>query len=259
MEYNFLKVTIPQEGICILAVSVPKSLNSLSSKVLAEMEHFLANIPDGTHVLIVTGDGDRSFVAGADIAEMSQFNKEQALAFARLGAKIFRTIETFPMPVIAAVNGYALGGGCELAMACDIRIASEKARFGQPEVKLGIIPGFSGTYRLTKLVGEGMAKELIYTARNIKADEALRIGLVNQVVAPENLMPTAIDMAKSILKNAPLAVGFAKKSINGGYGLSSEDFIALENEYFSDCFATEDQKEGMTAFLENREAKFENK
>ena len=171
---------------------------------------------------------------------------------------MFRKIEDLPFPVIAAVNGFALGGGCELAMACDIRIASSKARFGQPEVGLGIIPGFSGTYRLAKLVGQGVAKELIYTGRMVGADEALRIGLVNSVVAPEDL-PGAVDaMVAAILKNAPIAVSYAKTCINENYDLDIDESIALENQYFSKCFATGDQKEGMEAFLAKRPAVFKN-
>lgn len=259
MAFNFLKTDIIDEQIAVLTISAPKSLNSLNSTILNEMNAYLNELPSQVRVLIITGDGPKSFVAGADISEMQHMNHEQALAFGKLGAGIFRRIETLPIPVIAAVNGYALGGGCELSMACDIRIAGENARFGQPEVKLGIIPGFSGTYRLTKLVGEGYAKEMIYTAKTIKAAEALRIGLVNSVVEPEALMDTAINMAKQIIANAPIAVANAKKSINGGYGKNTDEFIAIENEYFASCFDTCDQKEGMTAFLENRKATFENK
>jgi enoyl-CoA hydratase len=171
---------------------------------------------------------------------------------------VFKKIEDLEIPVIAAINGFALGGGCELAMACDIRIASAKAKFGQPEVNLGIIPGFSGTYRLSKLVGQGIAKELIYTGGMIGADEALRIGLVNKVVEPEALMDTVLAMAESILTSAPIAVKFAKKCINENYDLTAAEAIELENKYFSKCFATADQKEGMAAFLGKRKAEFKN-
>ena len=169
---------------------------------------------------------------------------------------MFRAIETLPIPVIAAVNGYALGGGCELAMACDIRICSNNAKFGQPEVGLGIIPGFSGTYRLPKLIGQGYAKEMIYTGKAIRADEALRIGLVNAVYAPEELMGKAMEMAEMMLKNAPVAISLAKQSINEGYDLDADGAIGLENKLFGKCFATTDQKEGMDAFLNKREATF---
>jgi Enoyl-CoA hydratase/carnithine racemase len=186
------------------------------------------------------------------------FNEKEGLEFGRYGADVFRKIEDLPMPVIAAINGFALGGGCELAMACDIRIASENAVFGQPEVKLGIIPGFSGTYRLSKLVGQGMAKELIYTGRNIKADEALRIGLVNNVVAHNELINYVLNLAKMIIANAPIAVAYSKRIINENYDMIREEALALENRCFAECFSTADQKEGMTAFLSKRPAEFKN-
>ena len=173
-----------------------------------------------------------------------------------MGAQVFRRIELLPIPVIAAVNGFALGGGCELAMACDIRIASSTAKFGQPEVGLGIIPGFSGTYRLPKLIGQGYAKEMIYTGKVIRADEALRIGLVNAVYEPEELMGKAMEMAAMMLKNAAIAIRLAKQSINEGYDLDADAAIALENKLFGQCFATKDQKEGMDAFLNKRPAAF---
>ena len=184
--------------------------------------------------------------------------QEEVFAFGQRGARVFRKIEDLPFPVIAAVNGFALGGGCELAMACDIRVASAKARFGQPEVGLGIIPGFSGTYRLPKLVGQGIAKDLRYTGKMIGADEALRIGLVNSVVAPEELDAAVNALVSAILKNAPVAVGFAKSCINENYDLDIDESITLENRYFAKCFATSDQKEGMDAFLNKRPAQFKN-
>ena len=242
MEYQFLKYDNSREGIGVLTISSPATLNALNSTILGELDAFISSVDTrNTRVLIITGEG-KSFVAGADIAQMSNFKK----------------IEDLEIPVIAAVNGFALGGGCELAMACDIRVASEKARFGQPEVNLGIIPGFSGTYRLSKLVGQGIAKELIYTGNHIMADEALRIGLVNKVVAPEELMNTVLKMAESILTSAPIAVKLAKKSINENYDLTANEAIELENRYFSQCFATADQKEGMAAFLGKRAATFKN-
>lgn len=210
-------------------------------------------------MLIITGDGEKSFVAGADISQMAGFNEAEGLAFGQYGAEVFRKIEDLPIPVIAAINGFALGGGCEIAMACDIRVAADNAVFGQPEVKLGIIPGFSGTYRLAKLVGQGMAKDLIYTGRNIKADEALRIGLVNTVLPHDELMPYAKKLASMIVANAPKAVAFAKKAINENYDMDRKEGLALENRYFGACFATEDQKEGMQAFLYKRKAEFKNK
>ncbi len=255
MEYQFLKFE-HNEGITVLKISAPKSLNALNSTILKELDDFVGHLDAQTRVLIITGDGEKSFVAGADISEMALLNEPQGQEFGRLGAQVFRRIELLPIPVIAAVNGFALGGGCELAMACDIRIASSKAKFGQPEVGLGIIPGFSGTYRLPKLIGQGYAKEMIYTGKVIRADEALRIGLVNAVYEPEELMGKAMEMAAMMLKNAAIAIRLAKQSINEGYDLDADDAIALENKLFGQCFATKDQKEGMDAFLNKRPAAF---
>ena len=255
MDYEFLKIE-RQGAVTILMISAPKSLKALNSKILKELGHFVANLDEATRVLIITGDGEKSFVAGADLAEMAHLDEPQGQEFGRLGAQVFRAIETLPIPVIAAINGFALGGGCELAMACDIRIASVKAKFGQPEVGLGIIPGFSGTYRLPKLIGQGYAKEMIYTGKVIRADEALRIGLVNAIYEPEELMPKALEMAQAMLTKAPCAISLAKQSINDGYDLDADEAIALENRLFGKCFATQDQKEGMDAFLTKRKPDF---
>lgn len=257
MEYNFLKINTEKE-ICTLTISAPKSLNALNSTILKELGDFVDHIDSKIKVLIITGDGEKSFVAGADISEMQNLNASEGENFGRLGAHVFRKIETLPIPVIAAVNGFALGGGCELAMACDIRICSDNAKFGQPEVGLGIIPGFSGTYRLAKLVGMGYAKEMIYTGKAIRADEALRIGLVNAVYAREELMTAAQAMAGKICAMAPIAIKYAKQCINAEYDLDADDAIAFENKMFGQCFATKDQKEGMTAFLTKRPAQFIN-
>ena len=258
MDYRFLKVCGGPEGVVRLTISSPATLNALNSTILAELDAFVDSLdPATTRALVITGEG-KSFVAGADISEMARLSEAEGLAFGRRGATVFKKIEDLPFPVIAAVNGFALGGGCELAMACDIRIASAKAKFGQPEVGLGIIPGFSGTVRLPKLVGQGMAKELIYTGRMIAADEALRIGLVNSVVEPEELEGAVDALLAAILKNAPIAIRYAKACINGNYDLSADESIALENRYFAKCFTTEDQKEGMAAFLEKRKATFKN-
>ena len=258
MEYNFLKIN-NTGAICTLAISAPKSLNALNSTILKELDDFISNIDTDIRALIITGDGEKSFVAGADISEMANLNEAEGEVFGRLGAQVFRKIETLPIPVIAAVNGFALGGGCELAMACDIRIASNKAKFGQPEVGLGIIPGFSGTYRLAKLVGMGMAKELIYSGRAIRADEALRIGLVNAIYEPEQLMEEAMSLANRIVVNAPIAIRYAKQCINEEYDLAADDSIAFENKMFGKCFATQDQKEGMSAFLNKAKPEFKNR
>ena len=258
MDYRFLKVSGGPEGVVRLTISSPATLNALNSTILAELDAFVDSLdPATTRALVITGEG-KSFVAGADISEMAHLSEAEGLAFGQRGAAVFKKIEDLPFPVIAAVNGFALGGGCELAMACDIRIASAKAKFGQPEVGLGIIPGFSGTYRLPKLVGQGMAKELIYTGKVIAADEALRIGLVGSVVEPEELEGAVDALLAAILKNAPIAVRYAKACINGNYDLSADESIALENRYFAKCFTTEDQKEGMAAFLEKRKATFKN-
>lgn len=256
MEYNFLKIA-NAGAVCTLTISAPKTLNALNTTILGELDDFVSNIDPSIRVLIVTGDGEKSFVAGADISEMAHLNEEEGFAFGKHGADVFRKIESLPIPVIAAVNGFALGGGCELAMACDIRICSNNAKFGQPEVGLGIIPGFSGTVRLARIVGLGMAKQLIYTGKAIRADEALRIGLVNAVYEPAELLPAAIQMAESICANAPLAVSFAKECINEEYDMPADEAIRYENELFSNCFATEDQKTGMKAFLEKGKAQFQ--
>ena len=256
MDYNFLKIEQPQGGVTVMTISAPKSLNALNSTILKEIDAFVSGLDAATRVLIITGDGEKSFVAGADISEMAHLDEPQGTEFGRLGAQVFRKIETLPIPVIAAINGFALGGGCELAMACDIRICSSNAKFGQPEVGLGIIPGFSGTYRLPKLIGQGYAKEMIYTGKVIRADEALRIGLVNAVYEQPELMEKAMEMAQMMLKNAPVAIRLAKQSINEGYDLDADGAIALENKLFGKCFATGDQKEGMDAFLNKRKADF---
>lgn len=260
MAYTYLKTEFRDNGICILTLSAPKSLNALNSALIAELDEFLTGLDtEKVRVLILTGDGDKSFVAGADISEMANLGEAEGLAFGQRGAEAFRKLEDLPIPTIAAINGFALGGGCEIAMACDIRYAATNAKFGQPEVGLGIIPGFSGTYRLPKLIGQGMAKELIYSGKVIRADEALRIGLVNQVVEQAELMPAVIALAEQILRNAPLAVSYAKECINRNYDLDRTEGLALENHLFARCFTTEDQKNGMNAFLTKQKAVFKGK
>lgn len=256
MDYR--KLIVERQGrIGVVRINHPEALNALDTLVLRELgQAFDAFAADaGIDVVVLTGEG-RAFVAGADIAEMSAMTAAEGKAFGRLGADVFRKIELLPQPVIAAVNGFALGGGCELAMACDIRIASAKAKFGQPEVGLGITPGFSGTQRLPRLVGLGKAKELIYTAAVIPAEEALRIGLVNKVVASEALMDEALALAATIASKARLAVRYAKEAINRGIETDIETGIAVEASLFGLCFATADQKEGMAAFLQKRKPDF---
>lgn len=247
-------ITYEVEGqVAILTINRPKALNALNSAVLDELDAALDAVDtDAVRALIVTGAGEKSFVAGADIAEMSSLTKAEGEAFGKKGNDVFRKLETLAIPVIAAINGFALGGGCEIAMSCDIRICSDNAVFGQPEVGLGITPGFGGTQRLARLVSPGMAKQLIYTARNIKADEAYRIGLVNAVYPQAELMETAKKMASSIAKNAPIAVRNCKKAINDGLQTDMDQAIVIEEKMFGGCFESYDQKEGMAAFMEKR-------
>ena len=240
----------------VITINREKALNALNSTVLEELDKTLDGVDlNEIRCLILTGAGEKSFVAGADIGEMSTLTKAEGEAFGKKGNDVFRKIETFPIPVIAAVNGFALGGGCEISMSCDIRICSDNAVFGQPEVGLGITPGFGGTQRLARIVGPGMAKQMIYTARNIKADEALRIGLVNAVYPQEELMAAAEKMASGIAKNAPIAVRNCKKAINDGLEAGMDDALVIEEKLFGDCFETEDQKYGMAFFLDKNKEK----
>ena len=247
-------ITYEAEGqIGIITINRPKALNALNSTVLEELDKTLDAVDLQTvRCLILTGAGEKSFVAGADIGEMSTLTKAEGEAFGKKGNDVFRKLETFPIPVIAAVNGFALGGGCEISMSCDIRICSENAVFGQPEVGLGITPGFGGTQRLARIVGTGKAKEMIYGARNIKAEEAYRIGLVNNVYPLEELMPAAKKLAATIVRNAPIAVRNCKRAINEGLQVDMDQAVVIEEKLFGNCFETYDQKEGMAAFLEKR-------
>lgn len=253
-RYEHFRVEI-RDRIALVKVDRPQALNALSTAVLKEAHRVLDDLQEEVDVIVLTGEG-RAFVAGADIEEMRSLSAEEGRRFGQLGAQLFRRIERMPQPVVAAVNGFALGGGCELAMACDIRVASEKAKFGQPEVTLGIIPGFSGTQRLPRIVGAAKAKELILTGALIDAAEALRIGLVSRVVPGEELLPACMDLARQIARNAQTAVRYGKAAINAGAGTDLETGIALEQDLFGLCFATEDQREGMTAFLEKRRPGF---
>ena len=253
-------VKYEQEGfVGIVTIDRPKALNALNEEVLKDLEAAFDAIDlDTTRAVVVTGAG-KSFVAGADIGAMSTMTAEKGEAFGKFGNDIFRKIETFPLPVIAAINGFALGGGNELAMSCDIRICSDKAVFGQPEVGLGITPGFGGTQRLGRIIGIGMAKELVYAGYNIKADKALEVGLVNAVYSPEELMPAAMKLAGKIAKQAPIAVRNCKKAMNDGLQVDMDQAIVVEEKLFGDCFNSEDQKAGMKAFLEKGKAEFQNK
>ena len=245
-----------ENAVAVLTINRPKALNALNSAVLDELNEALDAVDlNEVRALILTGAGEKSFVAGADIGEMSSLTKAEGEAFGKKGNDVFRKLETLPIPVIAAVNGFALGGGCEISLACDIRICSENAVFGQPEVGLGITPGFGGTQRLARTIGVGMAKQLIYTARNIKAPEALRIGLVNAVYPAEELMDAAKKMASIIAANAPIAVRNCKKAINDGLQTDIESGIEIEEKLFGDCFETEDQRYGMAFFLDRNKDK----
>ena len=253
----------------VITINREKALNALNSQVLDELSATLDAVNlEEVRALVLTGAGEKSFVAGADIGEMSTLTKAEGEAFGKKGNDVFRKLETFPIPVIAAINGFALGGGCEISMSCDIRLCSDNAVFGQPEVGLGITPGFGGTQRLARLVGAGMAKQMIYTARNIKAADAYRIGLVNEVysaevdadgnvvkTAKEVLLAAAEKMAAGIAMNAPIAVRNCKKAINEGLDADMDQAIVIEEKLFGDCFETEDQRAGMGNFLEKDKEK----
>lgn len=256
-EYSTLLLT-EESGIAVITINRPKALNALNSTVLDELslafDEVAAN--DAVKAVILIGSGEKAFVAGADITEMKDMNVLEGKIFAEKGQNTFLKIEQCTKPVIAAVHGFALGGGCEIAMACDIRVASDAAKFGQPEVGLGIVPGFGGTQRLARLVGRGMAKLLIYTADIVDAQEALRIGLVQKVVTPEGLLDEAKAIAKRILKKSSSAVYLAKDAINRGIEMDIPNAMQYEAYIFGACFASEDQKEGMTAFVEKRKPAF---
>ncbi len=258
MKFNNLNLDI-KDYIATVTLDRPP-VNALNMEVLNELEIMIAHLEENenVHVVILTGAG-KAFVAGADISEMSVKSADEGMKFGAYGSKVFRQIETLSKPVIAAVNGFALGGGCELALSCDIRIASEKSKFGQPEVSLGITPGFAGTQRLPRIIGRAKAKEMILTGDMINATEAEKIGLVNKVVPKESLIESAEEMARRILKNGQLAVRYSKAAINEGADLDFESGNNLEKIYFGMCFATEDQNEGMEAFLDRRKAEFKNK
>ena len=249
MEYKILKVE-KTDGIAVITIHRPEALNALNSLFFDELNDVLDNGLSGVHIMIITGE-DKAFVAGADIAEMERSTPAQAEAFARRGQVTFRKLEQLDVPVIAAVNGFALGGGCELAMACDFRIASTKAKFGQLEVNLGIIPGFAGTQRLPRLTNLGDALFLTLTADVIPAEEALRIGLIQKVTEPEKLMEETMAIARKILSKGPLSVKVAKKIIRKGFAMDFDEACDMEASAFAEVYVKEG-KEGMKAFLEKR-------
>jgi enoyl-CoA hydratase len=251
MEYEILKLDV-KDNIAVVTISRPNALNALNSLFFMEMDHLIADLAnrDDVKVLIITGEG-KAFVAGADIAEMVDMTQAQGSQFSKIGQHTFRSLETFDKPVIAAVNGFALGGGLELAMGCDFRIASNKAKFGQPEVNLGLTPGYAGTQRLPRLVGAGNALFLLLSGEMIGAEDALRMGLVQKVVEPEALMPTVLELAKTIASKGPKAVHKVKKCVRQGLETSFEKGCDIEAAEFGSLFENEG-KEGMKAFLEKR-------
>ena len=248
-EYKNLLVNTAEDGITTVTINRPKALNALDT---------LAS-DVATKSVLITGAGPKSFVAGADLGAMSKMTVTEARCFSVLGHAVFNAIERIPVAVVAAINGFALGGGCELALACDFRFASDNAKFGQPEVNYGIIPGFGGSQRLARLIGTGEAKEMIYTGSMIDAEEALRIGFINRITTQENLIPECEAILRKIMSKAPMAIASAKNAINTGMNMDLRSGLAYEAQVFGSCFATRDQKEGMAAFLEKRKPVFTNR
>ncbi|WP_027718115.1 enoyl-CoA hydratase-related protein [Desulfovirgula thermocuniculi] len=260
MSWN--NILVEKDGhTAVLTVNRPQVLNALNAETLLEIDKAVDELAadPAVRVIIITGAGEKAFVAGADIAFMSKLTPLEARDFARLGQRVLGKIENLPKPVIAAVNGYALGGGCELAMACDIRVASEKAKFGQPEVNLGLIAGFGGTQRLTRLVNPGIAKEILFTGDMIDAETARRIGLVNHVVPAEELMAFCKSLASRIASRGPVAVRLTKEAVNEGLEMDLEKALAHEADLFGLVFATSDREEGISAFLAKRQPQFQGK
>jgi enoyl-CoA hydratase len=256
MPYDTISLAVA-DRIATITINRPDKLNALNARVITELGEAIDAVSADADIggVIVTGSG-RAFVAGADIAELNDHSAASAKTLAQRGQDVFRRYESSLKPTVAAVNGFALGGGCELAMACHIRIASEAAKFGQPEVKLGLIPGYGGTQRLPRLIGKGRALQLLLTGETIDANEAYRIGLVNRVVAPNDLIATATSVLQTILANGPLAVGYCVESVNGGYDLTLDEALSLEATAFGQLFATDDKREGTQAFLEKRAPRF---
>ena len=259
MTYQNIILEHVEPGIYVLTVNRPKALNALNAATLDELANAIAQVAEdaAARVLLVTGAGDKAFVAGADISAMQPMSAAEAQAFSEKGTRVMQGIEALPVPAIALVNGFALGGGCELAMACDWIIASERAVFGQPEVNLGIPPGFGGTQRLARFIGRALAMELVTTGRQVKAEEALRIGLVNHVVPAAQLMEKGFEAARLIAAKAPIAVRVCKQAMHRGLDMDLANGCVLETSLFAFAFGTADRKEGMTAFLEKRPPQFE--
>jgi enoyl-CoA hydratase len=253
MDYQNILFAV-EEGVATVTFNRPKALNAMNSETIAELLAAVnvCKADEAIKVLVLTGAGDRAFVAGADIAEMQKMRPQEMLAFCELGQETLRCMETMPKPVIAAVNGFALGGGTEIALACDIRFASEKAAFGVPEILIGVIPGWGGTQRLPRLIGMGLAKEMIISGERIDAQRAYEIGLVNRILPADQLLPETLKFARKLAAIPGFAVKMAKHSINFGYDLALDNALRLDAECCAQCFSTDDQKEGMTAFLEKR-------
>jgi enoyl-CoA hydratase len=247
-----------KNSVAYVTVNRPKALNALNAATIEELRVVFTEIKNnaGVRIAILTGAGDKAFIAGADIGEIAKLDGESGKEFARLGQSVFDLVENLGKPVIACVNGFALGGGCEIALACTMRLASDNAKLGQPEVKLGVIPGFGGSQRLPRLVGKGIANQLLLTGEMIGAQEAHRIGLVNEVTTPANLIPRAEEIAVKIAANAPLAVRYTLEAVNQGFEMPLEEGLQLEASLFGKSCATEDKKEGTAAFLEKRKAEF---
>ncbi|MFS4459787.1 enoyl-CoA hydratase/isomerase family protein [Bdellovibrio sp. HCB2-146] len=262
MNFSYKTLLLEQKpnGVWLLTINRPEALNALNSMVLNEMGEVLRQIGEmpyeDARALVITGAGEKAFVAGADIKEISELDEDKALTFAQRGQSIFHELTLLKIPVIAAVNGFALGGGCELALGCDFIYAADNAKFGLPEVSLGLIPGFGGTVRMARAIGARRARELTYTGGMITSDEAFRMGLVNKVVPAAELMSTVMKTVDAILSKAPIAVGQAKKSINQGWDMDIDAAQKNEAQIFSELFTTEDVKEGTGAFIEKRKAQF---
>ncbi len=259
-EYNTIRLEHKPNGVWILTIHRPEALNALNNQVLNELADVFRQISEmdfeSAKALVITGSGEKAFVAGADIKEMIDMNEDQAVQFAKRGQSIFHEINLLKIPVVAAVNGFALGGGLELALACDFIIASDNAKFGLPEVSLGLIPGFGGTVRLTRAIGIRRARELTMSGEMINTTQALQMGLVNQVVPVSELMPTVLKKIEMILTRSPLAVSEAKKSINQAFDLDTEAALTNEAEIFSHLFLSQDRREGTQAFIEKRKPLF---
>ena len=262
MSYQYKNLVCDlQNNIMLVTINRPDVLNALNSVVFSELKDVFQKLLDSSDVkvVILTGSGNKSFIAGSDVSEMSKLSLLQARKFALLANQAQQTLANFPKPTIAAINGYAFGGGLEVAMCCDIRIASQNAKFGQPEINLGIIPGGGGTQRLSRLIGLGRAKQMVFSGLTIDAQRAYEIGLVNQVVSPDLLLAEALKLAEVISAKSPVTLAFAKQALDTGFDMDLENSLKLELELFAECFGTEDAKEGLSSFVDKRKPSFTGK